>query len=292
MNTNYEQNCGFMTLRDISSVDVSAMSDNDWYEICGKEWALPLLMNNPERVPFDWYVESDDFAWTLPLLMKYPDRVDWPSICCMEWALPLMEKYPERIVWRYTHAEEWNIRLMVRYPQTIDWDNVRCDYICRENVLLCVEYPERFGDFQGEGRRFSLCDWALPLLEKYPNLIHWNILSSNEWALPLLEKYPERVVWETLSSKEWALPLLEKYPERVVWKNLSWRTMKYLIKSNQFMLQDYPMTNSLSLIEYDYGRIKGERGWIFKELNEYLFQPKKVGKWLANNPNKHIEDYM
>lgn len=270
MNTNYQQNGGFMTLRDLSSVDVSAMSDDYWYEICEKEWALPILMNNPDRVPFEWYVENEDFAWSLPLLMKYPDRIDWQCVCTMKWAVPLMEKYPERIDWSYTNPEEWNVELMVRYPQTIDWNNVRRNYVCRENVLLCIAFPEQFGDIQIGCERFSRSEWALPLLEKYPNLINW----------------------ETLSSKEWALPLLEKYPERVVLKNLSWRTLKYFIESNQFMLQAYPMTDGLSLIEYDYARIKEERGWIFKELNEYLFQPAKVEKWLRNNPTKHLEDYM
>ena len=44
------------------------------------------------------------------------------------------------------------------------------------------------------------------------------------------------------------------------------------------------------LPDYDYDRIKTERAWLQQELNEYLFHPRRIRKWL--DAGNEIEDYL
>ena len=62
---------------------------------------------------------------------------------------------------------------------------------------------------------------AIPLLEKYPNIINWSALSSNPNAIELLEKYPDKINWDELSKNHNAIGLLTENPDKINWSALS-----------------------------------------------------------------------
>jgi hypothetical protein len=85
----------------------------DWNYVAYREWALPLLMENPDKV--NWEILSQ-CEWALPLLMENPDKVNWWTVSGCEWALPLLMANPDKVVWKWVSS---SMRKQLMQPQTI-----------------------------------------------------------------------------------------------------------------------------------------------------------------------------
>lgn len=60
-----------------------------------------------------------------------------------------------------------------------------------------------------------------PILEKYPDKINWDSISSLPEAIPILEKNLDKVNWLLFSKMPEAIPILEKNLDKVDWNFLS-----------------------------------------------------------------------
>ena len=102
---------------------------------------------------------------------------------------------------------------------------------------------------------------AIHLLEKNPDKIYWRNLSHNPAAIHLLEKNQDNINWFWLSKNPspGAVHLLEQHLDKVDW----------------YFLSENPAATHL-ILKYDYEKMKENCDPLFKEITEYVFNPKRL----------------
>lgn len=121
--------------------------------------------------------------------------MNWSGISQHPNALELLEKYPEKIDWFFASYANL-IPLLEKNMDKVEW------------VCVCRNH-----DITHQGIRF---------LEKHVDKLCakcWSSLSGHPVAVPLLEKYPEHIHWVSLSQNPAAVHLLE--PDKTDWSELS-----------------------------------------------------------------------
>jgi len=110
----------------------------------------------------------------------------------------------------------------------------------------------------------------------------WSGLShnNNPNAIHILEKYPEKIHWDYLSSNPNAIYLLEKNIDKVSWECLvSWGCLAM-------------NPNALHLIfDYDYEGMREQHKELFKELIEYVFHPTRLIR-ICKQQNIEVYNYL
>ena len=101
--------------------------------------------------------------------------------------------------------------------------------------------------------------WAFHLLERYPENINWNMLSTNPQATHLLEDNIEKINWYLLSKNPGAADLIKNNMDNVDFD----------------MLSENPSVMEI-ICELDYDAMKMSMQPIAEELVAYVFNPSRM----------------
>lgn len=257
----------------------------DWYYLCENEEALSILEQHPEKI--EWLALSSN-PNAMNLLRQNQDKVRWGRLCCntnpeamtlletriqarmdscMESQIPseniywhglsdnphamrLLEKYPDKIVWSHASMNPYILPLLEKNVDKVEWS-----YMCNEEITVeVVAFLEKHVD--------KLCSQC------------WHLLSERPVAVPLLEKYPEYIHWDRLSRNPAAIHLLERHPEKIHWSQLSVN----------------PAALHL-LFPLDLERMKQENQSFREELITYVFEPERLLR-LSKKECVDFRDYL
>ena len=101
-------------------------------------------------------------------------------------------------------------------------------------------------------------------------MIEENIL-MNDYMMPFIERHIDKfspTILHVLSSNASAIEYLEQHPELV----------------------DDGILSNPNIVTYDYATIRSDHVDLHRELNEYLYHPSRIEKWLDGGND--IDDYM
>lgn len=135
-------------------------------------------------------------------------EVNWQNLSANPSAMSIIEKNKEKICWDYLSMNRNAIHLLKQNPDKIDF------FFFSEN-----DHPDVLQyliDHQIEITEFINQPFAISYVEEHLDEIfdklNWPLLNYNTdpKAISILEKYPQKINWEKLSSNESAIHLLEK----------------------------------------------------------------------------------
>lgn len=111
------------------------------------------------------------------------------------------------------------LHIVMQFPNKFDTKTLCCN--TNPNVLPLI--VERLSKMTEECWTFlSDKSYAIPLLEQYPDKIHWLSFSQNQSAEAMLlwRSNLDKLDWSFLSRNPTAVPLLEQYPDRISYVDL------------------------------------------------------------------------
>ena len=272
------------------------------------------------------YTEVIDWSWlssnpyAIHLLEKNQHKINSQKLLMNPKALCIIEQYPKSInYWHYLsrNAHSHTMYLIEDHLNSVE-EVVEIVKNLNETRAKSNIDPLYIPHDELDWKELSTNPYAIHILEKYQEKIHWCYFSLNpstftlrlfnanlnriNWnhlsqntstnALRLLEANPHRINWIFLSSNPHplALGLLEENPDKIDWLNLSKnkneRAMQLLeakFRTNPEMIN----FNSLSMnpaifiwdTEYDYTHMKASKQILHKEFIEKVFHPKNISKF-------------
>ena len=272
------------------------------------------------------YTEVIDWSWlssnpyAIHLLEKNQHKINSQKLLMNPKALCIIEQYPKSInYWHYLsrNAHSHTMYLIEDHLNSVE-EVVEIVKNLNETRAKSNIDPLYIPNDELDWKELSTNPYAIHILEKYQEKIHWCYFSLNpstftlrlfnanlnriNWnhlsqntstnALRLLEANPHRINWIFLSSNPHplALGLLEENPDKIDWLNLSKnkneRAMQLLeakFRTNPEMIN----FNSLSMnpaifiwdTEYDYTHMKASKQILHKEFIEKVFHPKNISKF-------------
>ena len=169
------------------------------------------------------------FPWSVDLIKKYNDKCDWNFISKNQniiWNINLLNELKENLDWSLI-MENVNPHLIIFYiDKYIDPNELR--ELKNKNSIfeafqrcfiwthdLIEMYHDRW--FCSHLYKIENSPNFLKLIDKYPRIWDWNLLSSNIeilWSDELLSKYEYKWNWQILSENTslcWSFELIEKY---------------------------------------------------------------------------------
>jgi hypothetical protein len=137
---------------------------------------------------------------------------------------------------------------------------------------------------------------AIPILERYPEKIDWELLQINPNGISLIKRKlaqdPDKINWFHLSRNPNAIPILEKHPEKINWYWLSENPNAiHLLEKHPEKICWYYLSKNPSIFTYDYMAIKEHRTSFKEEIIQYVNSPKRLTKWLQNEHHTIEEFY-
>lgn len=286
--------------------------------------AIDLLeeyyLNQPsyEEV-IDWQWLSSN-ACAIHLLEKNQHKIDSQRILTNPKALCIIEQYPKSInYWHYLsrNAHSHTMYLIEDNLNSVE-ELVEIVKNLNETRAKSNMDPLYIPKDELDWKELSTNPYAIHILEKYQEKIHWcyfslntstftlrlfnanlnrinwNYLSQNPStnALRILEANPHKINWSCLSSNPHprALCLLEENPDKIDWTNLSKnkneRAMQLLeekIRTNPEMINYNCLSQNPAIFiwdtEYNYTQMKESKQTLHKELIENAFHPKNISKF-------------
>jgi hypothetical protein len=169
------------------------------------------------------------FPWSVDLIKKYKDKCDWIFISKNQniiWNINLLNELKENLDWSFI-MEIVNPHLIVFYiDKYIDPNELkelknknsifeafqRCFFWTPELIEM---YNDRW--FCSHLYKIENSPNFLKLIDKYPRIWDWNLLSSNEeilWTEELINRYEYKWNWQNLSENSslcWSAEFIEKY---------------------------------------------------------------------------------
>ncbi len=119
---------------------------------------------------------------------------------------------------------------------------------------IILEFDDEFNKEEKWFMSFSHNASVLEFLEKHPENINWEVLSTNttDYAMHILEKNQDKIHWENLSSNSnsLAIKILQGNKSKINWSSLSSNSNHLaveLLKNNQDKIDWYELCNNQSL---------------------------------------------
>ena len=146
--------------------------------------------------------------------------INWFCISQNPNAIHLLERYPENINWSSLSLNINAIRLLQQNIKKIDWFNLVINKnaypIISQNMDIIMSNTIYF-------KRLCLNQnpKVLQLIERYPEKIDWQNLSSNPAAIHILKRNLTQISWYELSENVNAIELIEDNLTKIDWELLS-----------------------------------------------------------------------
>lgn len=119
-------------------------------------------------------------------------------------------------------------------------------------------------------------------------------LSTNPYSYHIFKNMPELLCIRALcyNRSKWAIKLLEAHniPENISTYGLSCNPF-----AKQFIIDNIHYWKNIkgTIFGYNYDHIKNNRSELHLELmSKYYFNPNKIVKWMNENPNTELEEYV
>ena len=187
----------------------------------------------------------------------------------------------ENLDWDLLTINTNAIDLLYDNQDKINWNllasNINALELIENNKDKILKENKDFWNLLSGNTSFS----AIKLLEKYPDKINWNELSSNPSAINILEKNLDKINWMVISKNHKALHLLEQNKDKIDWNWLSENPNAiHILESNITKIDWYAILknpNALHLIKN-----------IIHGFNPYLtlddsWNPKYICYYLSQN---------
>lgn len=273
--------------------------------------AIQMLKEHPENIDW-WYLSSNPYA--MHLLETEPERINWGQMSHNPRALHLVEQNPDKFnYWKYVSRWSYNNQMrgiieehldsvaelvemvtaineqrmqIQQIPMFVPSDNLDWSALsCGSRAMHLLErHPEKI-DWQHLSSNSH--PKALRLLEKHPEKIDWQNLSrnTNPDAIRMLEQHPEKIDWWYLSSNSAAKRLLEQYPEKIIWSYLCNNRSEWAMgwlethpeKINWIYLSGNPLIFTFN-DTYDYEDMKESKRLLHQDLIQTMFHPNNLAK--------------
>jgi hypothetical protein len=274
--------------------------DKNLSEVNGDNlWTKDFLIQNAERLPWEFLCANQHIRWTEELIEKlspFWKKAEkksneytvspWKDLCAnpsVPWTRKLIEKYQKSFYRSYgIHWKElsrnpnlpWQVEnLLEIYKNKWNWD------------LLSVNNGVGFTEEQ---------------IEKYKDLLTWdsgsasnqNIASNTNlpWSVEFIKKYKHKWHWWSLSRNpgvNWTEEMISEFEENIIWKsmannvNLPW-SFDFILKHKDVLFQSWTSMNS----DFDQ--------YIWAKVFEPLITDEIAEQILYNlsNPFQAIKNYI
>ena len=186
------------------------------------------------------------------------DKLNWDYLSININAIDLLRENQDKINWRLIFLNENALELI------------------ENNKKSLLKENKDFWNLLSGNPSFS----AINLLEKYPEKINWNELSSNPSAIHILEKNLDKSISSVLSYNPNAIQILKDNPHIINWSNLSTNINAInILENNKDKIDWYIILknpNAIHLIEeVIYGMnpyITLDDSWNYKYISSLLSQ--------------------
>jgi hypothetical protein len=237
----------------------------------------------------------------LEFLEKHPNKIDWMVLSDNEHpiAIRILKNHPDKIVWWILSKNPSAMDLLLSNLEKIDWEN-----FCRNTNPQAIKIIEQNMDkinldmlsYNSNAIHIILQNLdkmmhrsnnlsentnpkAIEILRDNPSLIDLSLLFKNPSAIPYLETQIETILGDTdmrfhylgdLAENPNGIPLLQKlFDTGVISKN-----------DLKDLSEDFLVGNE-SVYDLDYQAMSKIRSRIIiSELEEKVFHPDRVRKWL------------
>ncbi len=161
------------------------------------------------------------------------EKLYWLELCGNPNAIGLLERSCEKsksgcmytgtatgdILWDALSSNPNAVHLLKQYPERVDLQFLSLNFNAIDMLEKAVASLTRpINRYEWDYWKYlSANPNAVPLLKKYPDLIHWDILSMNPNAMDMLEENINKISWSYLNDNPHprALELLQENPERI-----------------------------------------------------------------------------
>ena len=276
----YETTLEYMS-ENANSFQVVSSSPIYWKRLSLNPAAIRLIEQNLDKA--DWSMVSKNTA-AIPLLKKHFDKIDWT----------MLSENPNADELLLSNMNYVNMYHLCSYnPNVVNIVNIMLENDPEVIHLLCWY-------------SLSINPMAVPILEKYPFKINWDVIVRNMNAFHLIKKYSHLISdlgWEMLSRNPYATAFLRQFPDKVrqyegfidlseqnetdsMKEEDNWQSLSQYSEDTEYLRQNiehidwYSLSSNPSIYVYDYQQMKINMDVLRKELIQKALHPTRVIKWI------------
>lgn len=195
----------------------------------------------------------------LELFENNRDKINWLYLGYNPNAIQLIENniqlYADKTQLHHTS------RMGALYTNINALHLIQCDPVVMSPyyIMQLSFNPEAIHLLEPIFEKYGICDCigyicrnpsAMHLIEKYPEKIRWDDLSTNPSAMNLLLANPDKIDWNQLSRNPAAIHLLEANPEKIKWLYLSENpSAMHLLEANPEKINWFTLSKNPAAIE-------------------------------------------
>lgn len=283
----------------------------DWNTVAFDEWAKGVIERHIDRIPDTVFLRSDSIpTWMFAIIASNPSSAPMISlfnrlckICYQTWQQPL--------ICAHQITKDWEAAALVANPNRVDWANVCYQLVYgRQNdrlTQLAMSHPRRIDwAMVTTGIIYSNKSHLMPLAMAHLDYLDWYTINTNlrygtsKHSVVLLSARPQLFDIDlfnrgicTLDEEilDRLIPVLRQIPDIVNLKRIPRSRRSECLGYELHALLDRDLIKLLPVgFTYEFAAMRKERRWMFEEMVEFLYHPKRIAAWLE--AGNELESYL